>query len=360
MASDTSTPVLSPALQDLPASILVDTSNQTQHLGSAGVCGDQIFAKEPAWEVLELEYPDHIECYRCRGLHPVDEIHKYAKCSRSSDLRVRTAKFIHPNFSFAALRIIMKQYRQGKNCDKVLELLAYQSGPVIDGAQVKQDIATPRIVGGRLLMRLQTIYVVPSEGFRRTYLLKKNMVYCPHGHNYTPENKIVTKRLCQRFLAFEWVLVGYQEDVASWRCNYCPTEYRFSIAKFEGKRVVLIITKWLDLGTGLSPLDSDLPLVVGPPRDIGYDPMGEILAYESPRARFEGAAPNKECQAVSTTIGYQERIKLFAKYDSLRAQSKRVGESFRWSLRSFFQGDKDFPHLNSYAIRQDVKNDQLL
>ncbi|PMD13457.1 hypothetical protein NA56DRAFT_755764 [Hyaloscypha hepaticicola] len=28
----------------------------------------------PPWEVLELEYPNHVECYRCRALHPTDKI----------------------------------------------------------------------------------------------------------------------------------------------------------------------------------------------------------------------------------------------------------------------------------------------
>ena len=103
------------------------------HISSADVCEAQglAAASKPPWEVLELENPDHLECYYCRDLHPIDKIHEYAYSEArmkgpcwKMNCRVRTARFIHPNFSFTVFRMAMKQYRQGKDCNKLLELLA--------------------------------------------------------------------------------------------------------------------------------------------------------------------------------------------------------------------------------------------
>jgi hypothetical protein len=130
---------------------------------SDDVCKAQglVEARKPAWKMLELENPDHLECHYCRELHPIDKIHEYTYLDAKAkgpcwkiNHQVRTANYIHPNFSLTVFRMVMKQYRQGKNCDKLLELLAYRSGAVMEGAQVKQVVATPKIVGERLLMRV--------------------------------------------------------------------------------------------------------------------------------------------------------------------------------------------------------------
>jgi hypothetical protein len=310
------------------------------HISSADVCEAQglAAASKPPWEVLELENPDHLECYYCRDLHPIDKIHEYAYSEArmkgpcwKMNCRVRTARFIHPNFSFTVFRMVMKQYRQGKDCNKLLELLAYRSGAVMEGAQVKQVIATPKIVGERLLMRLQTAYVIPPKGPSQKYLLNRNLLKCPHTDKWSLDNGDVTERLFQWFTALETVSGGTQEYV-SWQCNFCPTEFHFSLKQFEGQGVVLFITKWQDLGTGLSPLDSDLPPVVGRRRNIRMAERegGDILAYESLRDRFEGLVFDEDLQA--SALNDEERKDLFRKSDSRLARFMRMGDSVCWSI----------------------------
>jgi hypothetical protein len=324
---------------------------RTRHLGSAAVREAQSFveARTRPWEVLELEYPDQLECYYCRDLHPIDKIHEYAylgagtkgpssqqhnhlkdKCWKMNH-NVRTARFIHPNFSFTVFRMIMKRYRQRKDCNKLLEFLAYRSGAVMEGAQVKQVIATPKIVGDRLLMRLQTAYVISPKEPSRMYLLTRNLLKCPHTNKRSRDNRDVTRRLFQRFVALETVSVGRQEHIMSCQCHFCPTEFYFSLERFEGQGVVLFITKWQDLGNGLSPLDSDLPPVVGRRRNICLTPRGKRLAYESPRDRFEGLAPGEDLQAVRA-LNYEERMDLFRKSDTRLAQLRRIWDSACWSM----------------------------
>jgi hypothetical protein len=88
------------------------------------------------------------------------------------------------------------------------------------------------------------------------------------------------------------------------------------LEQFEGQEAVLFITKWQDLGTGLSPLGS-VPPVVGSRRNnrIAGIQGGYRLAYESLRDRFEGLALGEGLQAVSA-LGYEERKDLFRKSDS--------------------------------------------
>lgn len=224
----------------------------------------------------------------------------------------------------------MKRYRQGKDCKKLLEFLAYRSGAVMEGAQVKQVIATPRIVGDRLLMRVQTAYVIPPKEPSRMYLVTRNLLKCPHTNTMSGDNQAVTARLFERFVALETVAVGRQEHIATCQCHFCPTEFYFSLERFEGKGVVLFITKWQDLGTGLSPLDSGLPSVVGRRRKICHFLSGKRVAYESPREGFEGLAPGENLQAVPA-LDYEERRDLFRKSDSRLAQFRRIWDSVCWS-----------------------------
>ncbi|KAH8587416.1 hypothetical protein B0O99DRAFT_733537 [Bisporella sp. PMI_857] len=315
---------------------------RVQHLDSSE-------ARKPPWEVLELEYPDHLECYYCQDLHPMDKIHKYAYSEARSSLslgrcgkinhRARTAKFIHPNFSFTVFRMLMKQYRQGKNCDKLLELLAYRSGAVREGAQVKQVIATPKIVNGKLFMRLQTTYVIPPKEPSQMYLLSRNLLKCPHTDRWSRDNVIVTGRLFQKFAALEAISGGRQEHIMSCQCRICPTEFHLSLKRFEGEGVVLFITKWQDLGTGLSPLESDLPPVIGPRRIIR---IGKMLDYESPRVRFEELAPGVDLEAISA-LKYEERRDLFGMSNSRLTQFKRTNDSICWQFRCF----QRYPHYNA-------------
>jgi len=317
---------------------------EPRHLSSAGVYyeaqGLAEARRSPPWEVLELAYPEHLECYSCRDLHPMDKIHEYAyleartkgpslQCDQCFKVDHRGHTFIHPNFSFTVFRMVMKQYRQGKDCDKLLRFLAYRSAAVLDGAQVKQVIATPKIVGERLLMRVQTAYLIPPKGPSRTYLLDRNLVKCPHTYKWSLDNRAVAERLFLRFEALETVSGGRQEDIMSCQCDYCPTEFHFSLERFAGQGDALLITKWQDLGTGLSPLESDLPPVVGRRRPLLIARLAERLSYESPRDRFEGLAPGEDLQAVPA-LNHEERNDLLRESGSRRAQFMRKIDSACW------------------------------
>ncbi|KUJ06978.1 uncharacterized protein LY89DRAFT_743308 [Mollisia scopiformis] len=303
-------------------------------------------AGESCWELLEQEYPDHLECYYCRDMHSMDEIHKYATGSAESivfsdpcwkmNSRVRTATFIHPNFSFTVFRMIMKRHRQGKNCDKELNLLAYRSGAVREGAQVKQIVAVPKIVDGRMFMRSQTIYVIPSKEGSQMYLVCNNLVECPHTDAFSRDNGEVTHRLYQRLAAIETIPRGRLEKVMSCQCRFCPTEFEINLQRFEGQSAVIVVNKWQDLGSGLSPLPTELPPVVGPSKVIRRARRAETQnLHPSPRAGSE------DSQAVST-LEHKEVKEVFRKSNSMLARINKAQDSFWWGYLAAF-GCEELP-----------------
>jgi len=326
--------------------------------------------RTPPWEVLELDYPNHVECYRCRALHPTDTIHEYAyinprpkrdtswqhnlfspKCHKINR-EVRAEIYIHPNFCFTVFRMVMKEYRQGKDCEKLLNLLAYRSGVVMEGAQIKQVIGTPKIVGGRLLMRLQTTYLVQPGGASQTYLITGNLLKCPHTDRWSRDNRSLTEALYERFETLDTVPEDRQEHVMSCRCPFCPTEFHFGLQQFKGQGVVLFSTKWQDLGTGLSPLEADLPPIVGRHKSIPVARSGEPLDYESPRHRFEGLVQGEGFRTVSA-LESEEMEELFRKNNSRRAKFIRIKNSWGWHIHGYAQ-----PYPHNYAPRGKLRDEQ--
>ena len=135
----------------------------------------------------------------------------------------------------------------------------------------------------------------------------------------------------------------------SCRCSFCPTEFHFGLQQFKGQGVLLFITKWQDLGTGLSPLEADLPPIVGRHKSIRIARSGEPLDYESPRRRFEGLAPGEGLPAVSA-LEEEERRELFGKNNSRKARFMRRHDSCCWFIHGSAQW---YPH--KYAPRSKLR-----
>ncbi len=102
----------------------------------------------------------------------------------------------------------------------------------------------------------------------------------------------------------------------------------------------MFITKWQDLGMGLSPLEADLPPVFGRHKSIRIARSGEPLEYESPRRRFEGLAPAEGIRDVSA-LEEEESRELFRKNDSRRARFMRTNDSWCWFIHGSGQW---YPH----------------
>ncbi|PVH75491.1 hypothetical protein DL98DRAFT_658069 [Cadophora sp. DSE1049] len=316
---------------------------------------------KPHWEILELDHPDHVECYYCQALHSENDL--LARCNlkcRKLNHKVRTAEFIHPDFDMIVFRLVMKQHRQGSVNENLLKLLSYRSKPVIEGSQVKRIIAEPRIVDGSLLMHVQTIYVVPTNRPSQKFLLDRNLLKCPHSLRWGAKNIRVTGLLNRRFKALTRgtvpMAIGSRECIGSSRCVLCPTEFDVSLERFEGQGegggILLFIDKWQDLGDGLSPLEADYSRAVGQRdkyRAIRGPKVMKKLSYESPRARFNEARASSDEVALAA-LTYEDRWELFDVDSSRWVKFLRTKEKNLWPL---FGCGQPYPH-NYIGTSMDV------
>ena len=164
----------------------------------------------------------------------------------------------------------------------------------MDGSQVKQMIATLNIVKGRLMMRVQTAYVVPPVRTResRLYLANKNHLKCPHSHSYSLNNRRLALKIVNKFETLETLPEGCQEVLLSSECAICFTKFYVGLRRFIGEGTMLFIMKVQHLGTGLSPMESDMPRVVGPKDFVPFQGMGQRLLLEPLQLRDEDLDPS--------------------------------------------------------------------
>ena len=289
-------------------------------------------AREIAWEVLEAQSPEYLECYPCKRYHPLSDIQKFAPsidqpfvltpCMKL-DQKYRTAKFIHSDLHLTVFRMVMKQDRLKRDCTELLKLLSYRSGVLMNGSQVKQILATPKIIEGRLLMSVQTAYVVPPTRESRLYLANKNHLKCPHSNRHSSNNRNLAWKIVNKFAALGKLPDGRQEILLSAECKICLTKFQVGLQRFEGEGTMLFITKWQDLGTGISPMESDIPCIVGPSLYVPRGGMGQRLILES--LQFE----DQDFDPLST-LTLKGREDQFRKSESRGVQAKRAKETFYW------------------------------
>lgn len=107
----------------------IDTASNPQN----STC--PVKARKPCWEILELDHPEHIECYYCQKLHSENDLlaRSKPKCSKLNQ-KLRTADFTHADFDLSVFRLLMKQHCQGHVNENLLRMLSYwDKKPLIDG-----------------------------------------------------------------------------------------------------------------------------------------------------------------------------------------------------------------------------------
>jgi len=140
-------------------------------------------------------------------------------------------------------------------------------------------------------MRTTIAYTVPPQGAigSLNYLMNRNFLKCVHGYpsgRYRADNKRLTRILFPTIVEPKWI--GRQINILDSQCKFCPTEFQCSLEQFDNQQVMLFITRWQDIGTGLSP--TELSPLVGSRGFIGHirgPRKRKKLTYESPRAQFD-------------------------------------------------------------------------
>lgn len=241
--------------------------------------------------LLERDLPGYILCYHCRTLHAIKKAHQYSyehwrwhhkgnmlPCCKA-DFVESSYFYIHPAFSVTAFQMAMKLYRQGLDHSKLLKLLSYHSDTYADHtcSTVEKCNVTSKIVAGYMIIREQRRFMIPSA---LPVVMPTRIIFaiCPHI----------------KFSSVAWYEYRDIMDIVHWResrdyqngnrltkCKYCFTEFRIDFKEFGRWRGnAIYITKWQDLGPGLSPLDPKLRCHIsrdGPFEQVEFD-LGSICS----------------------------------------------------------------------------------
>ena len=216
-------------------------------------------------KLIEPRFPMHIVCYYCKKLHAMKKAHGYIyHKGRSSwdldrsvpcweaQLKSDTASKIHEDFAFTVFFMAMKAYRRGLDYSTLLGQLSYKTRTRSDYGFNKQSTALARIVDGSLLIRHQTIFMIPTA--RRTFIPRDlHLQICPHVYLYSSRGR---DEYMENIRAGWWLS---QSDLQARdgisKCHRCLTDFRIDFKSFGEQGNTLFVTKWQDLGQGRSPLD---------------------------------------------------------------------------------------------------------
>jgi len=244
----------------------------------------------------------HILCHYCQQLHLGDKArhnsqlrmlpHQQPPCTQE-DIHQDVQKYIHKNFNYVTFQTTMKLHRSGIDCSRHLSLLA---GVETDcrSRHTYQWAASPRIVNDRFLLRFQQWFLFPV-GQQVRFPTSMSLLICPHwahSSHYKFSTTLGSKMACR---ASHWdnealvrkcpVCSGLHQ------CVRCPTEFQIGSKDFGSSGVALVVTRWSDLGEGLTPLDptweSHLPMTTT------YS-SNSVLANDGPiKNAYEGGTPDE-------------------------------------------------------------------
>ena len=200
--------------------------------------------------LLALDLPNHIACSPCGRLHSMENLLRYCSVTYTADSRIHKYDSLHlpvcvskhrysnvyavtELFGTTAFTMVIKRYHQQPDCRKLLEVISSKAAKtVVREDYVRQYREECRIVQGRLMHRLQNVYIswksltLTSADFRRNSPAE---TICPH-HNLKTSVRNNKSRV----------------DI----CQECYTEYSIAFKYYEGHGVAMFVSIWKDLGPG--------------------------------------------------------------------------------------------------------------
>jgi hypothetical protein len=214
-------------------------------------------------DLFSRDLEDHIHCHRCRKVHKAElQPNMTRKCTISDydDL----SKILFQGFLFINLQMAMKLHRLGKDPGLHLRFLtkSNQISRRIGGDRSEPYITyESRIVGRDVLFRSQFCLFIPRHSIDirailhhiATHRLRKFNI-CRHYQLYDIGIRAIFLCLMEH-LAKGTPFCSCMGLMDLTECRKCGTEFKMDLMDYADKGVVFIVTKWVDLGPGLSPED---------------------------------------------------------------------------------------------------------
>lgn len=216
-------------------------------------------------------------CHQCSRLHPQDRVgppgpalqpRNRLLCAASPrDLQLLFRLKAHPQsgvhhylLNFSHIQLAMKRYRHGPLHGISTNSLAYVDVHVSDNEQSAEQMTTLLSVDARIRpepasfhLRVQQWATIKSRDLARLLSAIKFVRICDHLINLNGE----ITRLIERLLASHGAEVVNDCPATSktLQCRECMLDYQIQLTMLGDEGLALVISKWLDLGTGLTPAD---------------------------------------------------------------------------------------------------------
>ena len=226
---------------------------------------------------LTRDLPTQFFCHECCRLHSQDRVgppgpalqprNRWLCVASPRGLQLLSRLQAHPRYGvhhylikFSHVQLAMKRYRHGPLHGISTNSLAYVEVHVSDKELGVEQMTTLLSVEVRILsepasfhLRVQQWATIKSRDPARLLSAIKFVTICDHLINL---NGDIT-RLIENFLASHGTKVTYDHPATSeiLQCRECMIDYRLQVTMLSNQGLALVVTKWLDLGAGLTPAD---------------------------------------------------------------------------------------------------------
>jgi hypothetical protein len=243
-------------------------------------CLEQCSAKKNAsenralLEFLSTDWEQYILCCDCIKLHKLDYRRLFqAKCIKSPR-NYGGWLILSDGFEFIHLQMAMKLYRSGKNASPAIEYLTKTDDKVLEMHQsflwrLPCITHEARIDRNEFLFRSQFCFLIPlagtcEEGIVKQLLNNSNIAFRPICRHL----RIGDIDGLPRIISCLRGHILYSRNPADcrrcnnvWECQSCGAEFSIALKDY-GARLALVITRWLNLGPGISPDDEKWKRIV--------------------------------------------------------------------------------------------------
>ena len=224
---------------------------------------------------LIRDLPRHFYCHLCCCLHLRDRItppwslRQPLKCLRWNYKSGKTDGFelwnlfnAHPGFSsyllnFPHVQLAMKRHRHGPEHGISTDFLSYVEVHVSGKKKDPGRMTTLLSVEARVSLETTSLCLrIQQWVFLRTNDPEKlvspmiSVAICGHLHTSTAISELVRCELGSRHTNVE-----NPKSNSIKKCRRCNTDFQIEIRALGDEGLALVTTKWLDLGSGLTPTD---------------------------------------------------------------------------------------------------------
>lgn len=268
---------------------------------------------------LTRDFPSQFFCHNCSRIHSQDRFgppgpamqprHPLhcAPSPRETTLRQMLRAHPYPRLNrylltFSHVQLAMKTYHHGPKHGVSTDSLAFVSVHVLDNEPNCKRMTTLLSVEARIIshpesfgLRIQTWSLLRSTETNELLSASRFVRICDH----IPKAGSDISRLIEAELGPHKTKVEKCVTIDVLRCRQCSTEYQIKLRMLGDEGLALVITKWLDLGQGLTPNDIKW-------RYLGFEYREKAIS-ELPgkiRQRFESESELSQDELLSRNASY--------------------------------------------------------